>query len=201
MLLADSGDGVSVADLARHLDVSRTVVYRLAVTLEAHALARRGRDGRYRLGLGVLAIARHVHPLLREAAMPVLRGLAEELAGTAHLSIADAGETLVVAAVEPPDAELFLSCRVGSRMPLERTAAGRALLGARVADPVAVRRQEAFMVMKPVPGAGVHSLAATVKGVPGIEAAVGILLLSEPDFEVVGASLQRAAAEIARGLH
>lgn len=202
-MLADANDGMTVSDLGRGLGVSRTVVYRLTVTLEGHALVRRGADGRYRLGLGVLAIARQVQPLLRDAALPALRSLAEELGATAYLSVVDSGDALVVAVVEPPRIDLHIGCRVGSRTPLERTAAGRAVLRARMAESAGVRhgRASAVVAMQVAPGSGAHGLAAAVNGVPGIEAAVGVLLLTEPDVEVVGAAVLRSAAEVAAGLH
>jgi len=72
-LLSDASDGLTVTEIAAKLGVSRTVVYRLVVTLEQHALLRRGGDGRCRLGMAVLALARQVQPVLREAAIPALR--------------------------------------------------------------------------------------------------------------------------------
>ena len=41
-LLSDSSDGLTVTEIAARLGVSRTVVYRLVVTLEQHALLRVG---------------------------------------------------------------------------------------------------------------------------------------------------------------
>lgn len=201
-LLADSNDGMSVSDLARALDVSRTIVYRLTVTLEVHALVRRGLDGKYRLGLGVLAIARQVQPLLRDAALPALRSLAEELGATAYLSVVDSGDALVVAVVEPARSDLHIGCRVGSRSPLDRTAAGRAVLAARAAEKAGRgAHSSSFVSMQVAPGSAAHGLAAAVKGVPGIEAAVGVLLLVEPDVEDIGAAVLRAATDVAAGLH
>ena len=88
-LLADSSDGMTVTEIAVTLEVSRTVVYRLVVTLEQHALLRRGIDGRCRLGMAVLALARQVQPVLRDAAVPALRRLADTVGATAHLTVVD----------------------------------------------------------------------------------------------------------------
>src|SRR5690349_6245054 len=117
-LLAEDGDnggGRTVTELAAALGVARPVVYRLLATLDAHRLVRRSEDGRVRLGLGVLHLAQRVHPLLREAALPVLRRLAEDVAATAHLTIADGGEALAVAVVEPSRTDFHVSYRVGAR--------------------------------------------------------------------------------------
>jgi DNA-binding transcriptional ArsR family regulator len=99
--LAESDSGRTVTELATALGVARPVVYRLLATLEQHHLAHRAADGRVRLGLGVLALAGRVQPLLRDAATPVLRRLADDVGATAHLTVVDGSEALAVAVVEP----------------------------------------------------------------------------------------------------
>jgi hypothetical protein len=71
--LADAPEGLTVTELAAQLDIGRTVVYRLVVTLEQHALLRRSADGRCRLGLGILALGRRVQPVVRVTSLPALR--------------------------------------------------------------------------------------------------------------------------------
>ena len=131
-LLADTDHGLTVTELASKLGVNRTVVYRLLATLEQHALVRRDIGGRARVGLGVLRLAHQVHPLLREAAMPVLRSLAEEIGATAHLTLVDGNEALAVAVVEPSWTDYHVAYRTGFRHPLDRGAAGRAILEGRL---------------------------------------------------------------------
>ena len=99
--LAAHPEGLTVTELARQLDVSRTIVYRLVVTLEQHGMLRRGGGNRCRLGLAALTLARNVQSMLREAAVPTLRKLAEQLNVTAHLTLVEGEETVVVAVVEP----------------------------------------------------------------------------------------------------
>ena len=137
-LLADHPEGMRVSEIAAELGIGRTVVYRLVVTLEKHALLRRAADGRCHVGLGLIGLARQVQPLLREAALPPLRRLADTTTATAHLTITDGADGLVVVAVvEPPRG----------------------------------------------PG-GVASAAAALS-VPGIEAVVGLYLLTSPDEAVL----------------
>lgn len=100
-LLADTDHGLTVTELSNKLGVNRTVVYRLLATLEQHTLVRRDLGGRARVGLGVLRLGRQVHPLVREAALPALRSLAEDIGATAHLTLVDGTEALAVAVVEP----------------------------------------------------------------------------------------------------
>ncbi|QUW91639.1 HTH-type transcriptional regulator KipR [Streptomyces sp. V17-9] len=130
-LLADTDHGLTVTELSHKLGVNRTVVYRLLATLEQHALVRRDLGGRARVGLGVLGLGRQVHPLVREAAMPALRALAEDIGATAHLTLVDGAEALAVAVVEPTWTDYHVAYRAGFRHPLERGAAGKAILSAR----------------------------------------------------------------------
>jgi DNA-binding IclR family transcriptional regulator len=127
-MLADSPHGLTVTEIAGAVAVNRTVVYRLVTTLEQHNLARRDGAGRVHVGLGVLALSRGLQPVLREAAGPVLRSLAEELGATAHLTLADGGEALAIAVVEPTWTDFHVAYRVGARHALDQGAAGRAIL-------------------------------------------------------------------------
>lgn len=194
-VLADSPEGLTVTEVAAALGVSRTVVYRLIVTLEQHGLVRRGTDGRCRLGLAVLTLARQVQPLLRDAAMPVLRRLAEGIGATAYLGMVDGQDLLAVAVAEPPRSDVHVAYRLGSRMPLELGAAGRAVLAARTA---AGRPLDPPWVVSTGDSPGSSGIAAPVLGIPGVEAAVGVAVATPP--EDVGPRVARAAQEIARAL-
>src|SRR5690606_20973930 len=164
-LLADHPEGMRVSEIAAELGIGRTVVYRLVVTLEKHALLRRAADGRCHVGLGLIGLARQVQPLLREAAIPPLRRLADATTATAHLTITDGADGLVVVAVaEPPRAEVFVGLRVGSRSVLEDSAAGQAVLLS--------RRGDTRPVVSPARNPGSVASAAAALSVPGIEAVV-----------------------------
>jgi DNA-binding IclR family transcriptional regulator len=193
-LLADVPAGLTVTELAAALGVARPIVYRLLTTLEAHALVRRHDDGRIALGFAVLSLARRVQPLLRDAALPVLRRLAEDVGATAHLTVVDSGEALAVAVVEPSWTDYHVAYRVGSRHPLDRGAAGRAIVAARAAagSPYVVSAGE----LQP----GAHGIAAAVSGVPAVEASVGVVALTALDEPVVGPRVVAAAADVARAL-
>lgn len=194
-LLADAPRGRSVAELAEELGVGRAVVYRLLTTLRAHNLVLPTRHGRVRVGMGVLELARRVRPVLAEAASGPLRGLAEELGVTAHLTVLDGGEALAVAVVEPSWTDFHVAYRVGFRHPLDRGAAGRAiLLGRRPAPrPPSVCTAGELQ-------AGAHGVAAPVLDVPGLEASVGVVALTAMDLSVVGPRVVRAAATLASAL-
>ncbi|MET7271439.1 MULTISPECIES: IclR family transcriptional regulator [Streptomyces] len=198
-LLADTDHGLTVTELSHKLGVNRTVVYRLLATLEQHALVRRDLGGRARVGLGVLGLGRQVHPLVREAAMPALRSLAEDIGATAHLTLVDGAEALAVAVVEPTWTDYHVAYRAGFRHPLERGAAGKAILSAR----------QKVAVTEPGPGytlthgeleAGACGAAAPLLGVTGVEGSVGVVMLSEVVPERVGTRVMEAAREVAEAL-
>ena len=99
-VVADSADGLTVTELAAALGIGRTVVYRLVVTLEQHALLRRSADGCCRLGLGILAMGRQVQPVVRDTALPALRLLADAVGATAILTVVVLGIFIALIAVD-----------------------------------------------------------------------------------------------------
>jgi DNA-binding IclR family transcriptional regulator len=192
--LASAPDGLNVTDLAARLEVNRTIVHRLVATLEQHALVRRDAQGRLHVGLGVLRLTSSVQPVLRDLAVPALRRLAERVGCTAHLTVADGDEALALAVVEPSWTDFHVGYRVGSRHPLQRGAAGRAILLGRGPDatPYVVTAGE----LQP----GARGLAAPVRGVEGLEASVGIVTLGDLDADTLGPLVAAAAAEVASRL-
>jgi DNA-binding IclR family transcriptional regulator len=196
-LLADTDHGLTVTELANKLGVNRTVVYRLLATLEQHALVRRDLGGRARVGLGVLRLGRQVHPLVREAALPALRSLAEEIGATAHLTLVDGTEALAVAVVEPSWTDYHVAYRTGFRHPLDRGAAGRAILAGRGPDK---DLGPGFVLTHGELEAGAGGAAAPVLGVTGIEGSVGVVMLTDSVPQKVGERVVRAAQEVADAL-
>ncbi|MDX6313435.1 MAG: hypothetical protein QOF44_2899 [Streptomyces sp.] len=204
-LLADTDHGLTVTELAGKLGVNRTVVYRLLATLEQHALVRRDLGGRARVGLGVLRLAHQVHPLLREAALPALRSLAEDIGATAHLTLVDGTEALAVAVVEPSWTDYHVAYRTGFRHTLERGAAGRAILAGRGVHPYVpeqrcVEGQPGFVLSHGDLESGASSAAAPLLGVTGIEGSVGVVMLADAIPERVGPRVVEAALEVADAL-
>ena len=193
-VLATTPGGLTVTEIAASLDINRTVVYRLVSTLEQHALVRRDSHGRVHIGLGVLHLASGVQPVLRDLAIPILRTLAEEVGCTAHLTVADGEEGLALAVVEPSWTDFHVAYRVGSRHPLTRGAAGKAILAGREPNGVP------YVVTSGELQAGAQGVAAPVRGVEGLEASVGIVTLDNFDADSVGEQVANAAADVASRL-
>jgi DNA-binding IclR family transcriptional regulator len=198
-LLAETDHGLTVTELAGKLGVNRTVVYRLLATLEQHALVRRDLGGRARVGLGVLRLAHQVHPPLREAALPALRALADDIGATAHLTLVDGTEALAVAVVEPSWTDYHVAYRTGFRHALDRGAAGRAILAARGVHPYAPGHP-GYVLTHGDLDTGATGAAAPLTGVTGIEGSVGVVMLKESVPERVGPRVVEAALEVAEAL-
>lgn len=192
-LLAEAPNGVTMTEAADQLGVARAVVYRLAATLTAHGLAHRDHSGRLQLGMAVLQLARRAQPLIADTAMPALRQLAEKAGATAHLTIADGGEALALAVVEPSWTQFHVAYRTGSRHPLQRGAAGRAIIAGR-------QGEAAYVTSAGELQPGAHGVAAPVLGVDGLDASVGVVALGPLDTDEVGPQVIAAAATIAAAL-
>ncbi|MFF5174015.1 IclR family transcriptional regulator [Micromonospora sp. NPDC000089] len=192
-LVADAPAGLTVTEAANRLGVGRAAVYRLVGALAGHDMLRRDADGRLRLGAGVLHLARRAQPLLAEGALPALRRLAEQAGATAHLTVVDAGEGMALAVVEPSWTSFHVAYRTGARHPLERGAAGRAILAGRAGDPGPVSTAGELQ-------SGAYGVAAPVLGVPGLEASVGVVALAPLELATVGPQVAAAAEAIAVAL-
>lgn len=195
-MLADTDHGLTVTELSTRLGVNRTVVYRLITTLEQHSLVRRDLGGRVRVGLGVLGLGRQVLPLVRDAALPALRKLAEDVGATAHLTVVDGSEALAIAVVEPSWTDYHVAYRAGFRHPLDRGAAGKAILAARRARLSEPRCTLTHGELE----AGASGAAAALVGVSGIEGSVGVVMLADSVPEQVAPRVVDAARQVAAAL-
>jgi DNA-binding IclR family transcriptional regulator len=203
-LLATEDRDLTVAELASTLGVHRQAVYRLLTTLRAHRLAAEGSSGRYRLGLGVMQLARQANPQLRRAVAPHLRQLAQELEATAQCVVAEGEDAVVLAVVEPPASVFHLSQHSGARHPLDQGASGLAILLARrptPSDPPAVQeaRRLGYAVSRGRLTAGAVGVAAPLYDGEGhtLEAAIGIVSMTDVDVDHVASRLIEVSRQVA----
>lgn len=190
--VADSeSEAPTISELATSIGASRAAVYRLLVPLQDRGLVRR--DGsKVRLGLGLLRLAARVTPQLRIAALPALRELAESVGATAHLTVADGEEAQAVAVIEPSWTTYHVAYRVGTRHPLSRGAAGKAI-GLREDDPGWLSTTGELQT-------GASGISAPVRGVPGLRASVGVISFEPLKSDVVGPQVKAAAVAVADAL-
>jgi DNA-binding IclR family transcriptional regulator len=208
-LLARHPDGMSVAQLAGQLGIHRAIAYRLAATLEQRAMVSRGPDGQLRLGVGVLTLARAFQPQLRAAAHPLLQSLANDTECTAFLSVAEGGEGVATLVCEPRDSVMGIAYRVGSRHPLDRGAAGIAILSGREPAPgeseaVLRARRDGYSLTYGQLQKGAVGLASPIRASAGgpmrFEASVGVVALIELDADRIAPAVTACAMAVARAL-
>ncbi len=122
---------LSVTELSQKLHLPKSTVSRILQTLaQAELVSRNQETGRYRLDVGVLALAENVlgKADLRQIARPYLRALANTLGETASLSVLESNG---VVNLELAVGEQRLVMRVGwvgRRMPAHAVSAGKAML-------------------------------------------------------------------------
>lgn len=127
-VLADAREPLTIDDLARRLDLHRSVVYRLLRTLEDHGLVTRDSAGRVRLGPRLAALAAGVAHDLQAEALPELTAVSGELGMTCFLAVLDHDECVTLSSVEPRHAVNPVAQRPGTRHPVTRGAPGKAIL-------------------------------------------------------------------------
>ncbi len=190
----------SLAELMLVSGLPRATTYRLATALEAHGLVRRDLDGRFALGLGLVALGRAAaHGLgLPAVARPALEALRDATGESAQLYVRDGDRRVCVEALESPHG-LRTIVPLGAALPLDVGSAGRILRG----DPESLKRGWAESVAERE--AGVASVSAPVRGHDGsVIAAVSVSGPIERTTRQPGkkysAAVVEAAARIARGL-
>jgi DNA-binding IclR family transcriptional regulator len=132
-LLRHIASGDSVANMsvtARDLDLSRTTLMRLIMTLEAEQLIERKSDGSgYGLGLGLVGLAGQALYAsdLVQVGDPVIKRLSESVSLSAHIGVLDGTDVLYVAR-RTPNVHLVSNVGIGSRLPAHATTMGRIML-------------------------------------------------------------------------
>ncbi len=129
-LVAESGQGLGISQLARRLDISKGTVFGLCSQLEAGgALCRDPQTKRYGLGplVATLAGRGFVHTRLRDAAGPELTRLRDRLGESVFLGVMTRSEIIVVDSRQPAGV-VGISAGAGTRLPLTAGAVGKVLL-------------------------------------------------------------------------
>src|SRR5246127_1899517 len=134
-LVADAPSGLTVQQVADGVGVHRTIAYRLLGTLSQFRFVARGEDGRYRPAAGLAILGASFDRNVRQLSLPTLRALADDLGTTVSLLVAEGDQQVAVAVIAPPQVPSQLAFHEGSRYPLDRGAAGIALLASMPARP------------------------------------------------------------------
>ncbi len=127
-IISQAPDGLTGAEVARSLGAHQSIVYRLLQTLVQSGIVRRDSDNHYRIGLSTLQLANAATGGLRSVARPLLAAAADATRCSCWLFIESGDEAVAVLAVEPGAFRASNPFVEGSRHPLNRGAAGYALL-------------------------------------------------------------------------
>lgn len=121
---------LALAGLVDETGISRPTAHRLATALEAHGLVRRDDDGRFTLGLRLVALGHAAAGDLSvaEAARPALERLRDETGESVQLYVRDGDRRVCALSLESPHG-LRTIVALGASLPLDKGSAGRVLRG------------------------------------------------------------------------
>ncbi|MFV0318413.1 MAG: IclR family transcriptional regulator [Microthrixaceae bacterium] len=122
---------LTLNELVERSGLARATAHRLAVGLVEHGILRRTADGRFALGLHLLALGRAAAEQfpLTERALPVMEELRTTTGESVQLYVRDVEDRVCVAALESPHG-LRTIVPVGAALPMDRGSAGHVLAGA-----------------------------------------------------------------------
>jgi DNA-binding IclR family transcriptional regulator len=123
-----SGGSIRLSELSRIVGLHKSTVHRLVLSLESRGWLSRGEDGKYRIGIKFLTIAKSGD---NEGSLkiirPILANLSEKTQETAILSIWDGKEVICVDKVETSK-KIQISSTIGSSFPIHAGGTGFAVL-------------------------------------------------------------------------
>lgn len=210
---------LGTTDLARRLDMHRTVVHRLLATLQKRGFVHRVEAG-YVPGATLLHLGQFVEPELIAAARPMLTALAREFGETAILTALQGGyEAIQIDQAVGDNHFMRVQLTRGFRHPLSKGASGRSILAFAdedviqhflaqaeepelLAEQLATVRSQGYAVSHDELSPGVHGVSVPIVVDKKVSASVGIVYPSvreAADASYVRA-LKKAAATIARSM-
>lgn len=204
LAIVDTRDGMTVAQIAQYLDVHRSIAYRVVQTLADFGLVFRGQDGAYLPGPRLASLAEAYLPAVREVTNPVMRVLADRLQSTISLFVEQSGEAVAISMIEPTTAPHHLMFRPGMRTPLDRGAAGYALLAAGPPMPdepeqVTTARERGYARSHAEVEEGQYAVAAWIPmGAAPTRACLNLITYRQDIADMAGPEMRRAADKVAR---
>ena len=128
-LLAHQPHGLRPTDIATSMDLNKVTVHRLLTSLLKRGFVERLDNGRYLVGLRLVAISslRLNNLELKTEAQPWLRQLVDKVGQPVHLAIYDNGEIVYIEKMETYHS-MHMYSQIGKRSPVHCTALGKILL-------------------------------------------------------------------------
>jgi DNA-binding IclR family transcriptional regulator len=198
--VVESPDGMTIQQLAAELSVHRSIAYRLLQTLSDFGFVVRAADGAYWPGARLAGLSTAYLPTLRRVAIPTIRHLSDQVGYTVGLFIAEGDEAVSIELVEPLTVTHHIAFRAGMRTPIDRGAAGYALLAAGPAvegepEGAARARELGYATSAGEVEAGAYAIAASI---PHAYPAASLMVMSYREDHVIATRehIIKAAAEI-----
>jgi DNA-binding IclR family transcriptional regulator len=197
---------LAVADVAKGVDIHRSVVYRMMRTLEDHGLLTRDDQGRYVPGAGLAALSGQFRPQLRAAAGRHLQQLVLDTGMTAFLVVRHDDEAVTIEVVEPSAGRAVISYRPGVRHSVDRGAPGLALLSgepptAGERPEVGEARRRGWVSSESEVIEGFRSVAAPVVDRLGIcRGALAVVFAGRADVKALGSTVAARARDLGADL-
>jgi DNA-binding IclR family transcriptional regulator len=128
VLVAVEPRPLSLAELVEATGLSRATAHRLAVALEVHGLVRRDEEGRFALGIRLVALGRAAAEAipLASAAAAALEELRDATEESVQLYVRDGDRRVCIAALESPHG-LRTIVPMGASLPIDKGSAGKLL--------------------------------------------------------------------------
>jgi DNA-binding IclR family transcriptional regulator len=129
-LFASTPDGLTVSEVARHLNRTVSEIFRMLLCLEQRGYLAQSENGeRYHLTLQLFRLAQEHPPTKRliTEALPIMHSTAYQLRQSCHLGVIDGGHVVIVAQVDSPESTGFY-VKMGSKVDLMRAATGHVIL-------------------------------------------------------------------------
>lgn len=129
-LFASTPGGLTVSEVARHLNRTVSEIFRMLLCLEQRGyLAQSEHRERYHLTLQLFRLAQEHPPTKRliTETLPVMHGIAHQLRQSCHLGVIDGGHVVILAQVDSPESTGFY-VKMGSKVDLMHAATGHVIL-------------------------------------------------------------------------
>lgn len=127
--ISASSSPMSLSDIARATDMSKSTVHRLLSTMCARHYVEKNADSTYSIGYKLIeTVSLHINSLeLITEAKPLLGGIVRDLGLTSHLGILDGCDVIYIEKMDPyPNTRLYT--QVGFRSPAYCSSIGKCLL-------------------------------------------------------------------------
>ncbi len=120
-------DRLTLSEVAERSGLPVSTTYRLLAVLTAGGALERGQDNRYQVGIWTWELGQHAVRELTDVARPFLQDLFEVTRENVHLCVRSGADTLYLQRFYGSK-RVPLMARIGGRLPLHATAAGKVLL-------------------------------------------------------------------------